>query len=150
VENPVKFSGKYMKNLLKAGIKILIISILTISCTKAKKSTHEIIIIQRKGGIMGINQRMKVYSDAYILFEDLKNQHIKINKMRKEDFNNIKEIISKINIRNIKEEIVPDDIYYFIDIKSKGTYVFGKLSLKNKKEYGDVKNLIEIVESYIK
>jgi|Deesub1362A_J573_1020465.scaffolds.fasta_scaffold00154_76 hypothetical protein len=139
-----------MKNLLKAGIKILIISILTISCTKAKKSTHEIIIIQRKGGIMGINQRMKVYSDAYILFEDLKNQHIKINKMRKEDFNNIKEIISKINIRNIKEEIVPDDIYYFIDIKSKGTYVFGKLSLKNKKEYGDVKNLIEIVESYIK
>lgn len=139
-----------MKNLLEAGLKTLIISILTISCAKTKKSTHEIIIIQRKGGIPGINQRVKVYSDAYILFEDSKNQHIKINRIRKEDFDNIKKIISKINIKNIKEEIVPDDIYYFIDIKGKGTYLFGKLSLENKKEYSDVKKLIEVIENYIK
>ncbi len=55
-----------------------------------------------------------------------------------------------MNIRNIKEEIIPDDIYYFIDIKNKGNYIFGKLSLKNKKEYEDIKRLIEIIERYIK
>ncbi len=82
-----------MKSLLEAGVKTLIISIMAISCTKVKKSTREIIVIQRKGSILGINQRIKLYSDTYILFENLKDEYIKIRKMKKQDFDNIKEII---------------------------------------------------------
>lgn len=140
-----------MRNLLKAGIEIFFFSsILFLSCIKAKRETNLILQMEKKGTFKGINQRIKLFSDSYILIEDVKERYLLMKKMKKEDFEEIKNIISNLKIKNIKEEIVPDDIYYFIDIKNKGTYGFCSFSLYNKEEYKNLRIMIEKIEDYLK
>lgn len=140
-----------MKNSLKAGFKVFLFSfLLFLSCTRAKREKIPILLIERKGGFVGINQKIKLFSDSYILIEDFKENYLIMKKMEKEDFEKISDMILNLKLKNIKEEVLPDDIYYFIEIKNKGTYGFCKSSLYNKKKYGNLKLMIEIIEKYLK